>query len=116
MVPLRKLTLLPLYDCLYAWQATRPQLAGSASPRGLQRRGNSRLPDTAGDKLTNKTFVPYSIGYCHIDIAEVHTEEGQLYRFVAIDRASRMPMPSGLQRPARQGCAVSTPPDRRRAQ
>src|ERR687897_2098677 len=31
----------------------------------------------------------YPIGYFHIDIAEVHTEEGRLYLFVAIDRTSK---------------------------
>ena len=29
------------------------------------------------------------IGYFHIDIAEVSTEEGRLYLFVAIDRTSK---------------------------
>jgi hypothetical protein len=114
MVPFRKPTLLPLHDCLYAWQATRPHLTRSASPRGLQRPGNSRLPDTAGDKPTNKTFTPYPIGYCHTDLAEVHTEEGQLYRFVAIDRACTYAYANDLQRPARQGwrrsCATGSPP------
>src|ERR671912_1740522 len=31
----------------------------------------------------------YPIGFFHIDIAEVHTEEGRLYLFVAIDRTSK---------------------------
>jgi hypothetical protein len=31
----------------------------------------------------------YPIGYFHIDIAEVHTEEGLLYLFMAIDRTSK---------------------------
>ena len=31
----------------------------------------------------------YPIGYFHIDIAEVRTEEGKLYLFVAIDRTSK---------------------------
>lgn len=34
-------------------------------------------------------FRPYSIGYFHIDIAEVCTEEGRLYLFVAIDQTSK---------------------------
>ena len=32
----------------------------------------------------------YSIGFFHIDIAEVRTEEGKLYLFVAIDRTSKV--------------------------
>ena len=34
-------------------------------------------------------FKAYPIGFFHIDIAEVHTEEGRLYLFVAIDRTSK---------------------------
>jgi len=36
-----------------------------------------------------KRFKSYPIGYFHIDIAEVWTEEGKLYMFVAIDRTSK---------------------------
>jgi len=31
----------------------------------------------------------YPIGYFHIDIAEVQTEDGKLYMFVAVDRTSK---------------------------
>lgn len=31
----------------------------------------------------------YPIGYFHIDIAEVWTEEGKLYMLVAVDRTSK---------------------------
>jgi transposase InsO family protein len=55
----------------------------------LQRHGISRLPETAGDKPAKKRFKPYPIGYFHIDIAEVRTEQGKLYLFVAIDRTSK---------------------------
>src|SRR5262249_52784569 len=34
-------------------------------------------------------FKRYPIGYFHIDIAEVRTEEGKLHLFVAIDRTSK---------------------------
>ena len=34
-------------------------------------------------------FKKYPLGYFHIDMAEVHTEEGRQYLFVAIDRASK---------------------------
>ena len=36
-----------------------------------------------------KKFKSYPIGYFHIDIAEVRTEEGKLHMFVAIDRTSK---------------------------
>jgi transposase InsO family protein len=47
------------------------------------------LPDTAGDKPEKKRFKSYPIGYFHVDIAEVQTEQGKLYPFVAIDRTSK---------------------------
>src|SRR6266481_1958792 len=39
--------------------------------------------------VSKKTFKAYPIGYFHLDIAEVRTEEGKLYLFVAIDRTSK---------------------------
>jgi len=49
----------------------------------------SRLPDVDGDKPKRQKFKRYPIGYFHIDIAEVRTEEGKLHLFVAIDRTSK---------------------------
>jgi transposase InsO family protein len=43
----------------------------------------------AGEKPGKKKFKAYPIGYFHIDIAEVRTEEGKLSLFVAIDRACK---------------------------
>src|SRR5215203_6652666 len=51
--------------------------------------GMSRLPETEGEKSAKKRFKPDPIGYFHIDIAEVRTEQGKLYLFVAIDRTSK---------------------------
>ena len=85
----RRHTLLPLDDCLYALQSTLPQLTRSALHRCLQRHGISRLPEVEGDKPARKAFKPYSIGYFHIDIAEVSTEEGKLRLLVAIDRTNK---------------------------
>ena len=56
--------------------------------RLFQRHGISRLPDTNGAK-PKKKFKADPIGYVHIDIAEVRTEEGKLHMFVAIDRTSK---------------------------
>jgi transposase InsO family protein len=89
IVAFRKHTLLPLDDCLYALQATLPHLTRSALHRCLQRHGISRLPAMAGEKPAKKKFKSYPIGYFHIDIAEVRTEEGKLSLFVAIDRACK---------------------------
>ena len=61
----------------------------SSLHRCLKRHGISRLPDVGGDKPVRKKFKSYPIGYFHIDIAEVRTEEGKLYLFVAIDRTSK---------------------------
>jgi hypothetical protein len=85
----RRHTLLPLDDCLYALQSTIPRLTRSSLHRCFQRHGISHLPEVAGDIPAKQKFKKYSIGYFHIDIAEVHTAEGRLYRFVAIDRASK---------------------------
>lgn len=81
--------MLPLDDCLYALQATVPHLTRSSLHRYLQRHGISRLPETEGDKPSKQKFKAYPIGYFHLDIAEVRTEEGKLYLFVAIDRTSK---------------------------
>jgi transposase-like protein len=87
-VAFRKHTLLPLDDCLYALQASIPELTRSSLHRLFQRHDISRLPSLEGEK-TRKKFRAYPIGYFHIDIAEVRTEEGKLHMFVAIDRASK---------------------------
>jgi hypothetical protein len=88
-VAFRRHTLLPLDDCLYALQATVPHLTRSSLHRLFQRHGISRLPEVEGEKTSKKKFRPYPIGFFHIDIAEVRTEEGKLYLFVAIDRTSK---------------------------
>src|SRR5215212_468872 len=89
IVAFRRHTLLPLDDCLYALQATIPHLTRSSLHRCLQRHDMSRLPETEGDTPAKKRFKPYPIGYFHIDIAEVRTEQGKLHLFVAIDRTSK---------------------------
>lgn len=91
VVAFRKHTLLPLDDCLYALRATIPHLTRSALHRCLQRHGISRLPEVAGDKAAKQPFKRYPIGYFHVDIAEVRTEEGKLHLFVAVDRTSKYP-------------------------
>ena len=70
-------------------QPTIPHLTRSSLHRCLQRHGISRLPEVEGDKPAKKKFKTYPIGFFHIDIAEVQTDEGKLYLFVAIDRTSK---------------------------
>jgi len=89
VVAFRKHTLLPLDDCLYALQPNIPHLTRSSLHRCLQRHGISRLPETQKEKAAKGKFKSYPIGYFHIDIVEVHTAEGKLYLFVAIDRTSK---------------------------
>ena len=89
IVAFRRYTLLPLDDCLYALQPTIPHLTRSSLHRCLQRHGIGRLPDVEGDRPQQKKFKTYPIGYFHIDIAEVRTEQGKLHMFVAIDRTSK---------------------------
>lgn len=84
----RRHTLLPLDDCLYALQATIPHLTRSSLHRLFQRHGISRLPHAEGEPERQR-FKAYPLGYIHIDLAEVWTEEGKLYLFVAIDRVSK---------------------------
>jgi len=84
----RRHTLLPLDDCLYALQATIPHLRRSSLHRLFQRHAISCLPTAEGSRPRRK-FKAYPMGYIHIDLAEVWTEEGKLYLFVAIDRVSK---------------------------
>jgi transposase InsO family protein len=88
-VAFRRHTLLPLDDCLYALQATIPHLTRSSLHRLFRRHDISRLPAIETDKSGKKAFKKYPIGYFHIDIAEVRTEQGKLYMLVAIDRTSK---------------------------
>lgn len=89
VVAFRRHTLLPLDDCLYALQNSIPHLTRSSLHRCLQRHGISRLLEIEGSKPARKKFRTYPIGYFHIDIAEVQTQEGKLYMFVAVDRTSK---------------------------
>ena len=82
-------TLLPLDDSLDALQASIPHLTRSSLHRLLQQHDLSRLPAMEGDKVGRKTFMAYPIGYLHIDIAEVRTEQGKLLMLVAIGRTSK---------------------------
>jgi len=92
IVAFRKHTLLPLDDCLYALLESIPHLSRSSLHRCLQRHEMSRLPDLKKESEPKKKFKAYPIGFFHIDITEIRTEEGKLHLFVAIDRASKFVM------------------------
>jgi transposase InsO family protein len=106
VVAFRKHTLLPLDDCLYALQATVPNLTRSSLHRCLQRHDISRLPDVEGDKPLKNKFKSYPIGYFHIDIAEVQTTEGKLYLYVAIDRTSKFAFVQLVQKTGRTSASA----------
>ena len=117
IVAFRRHTLLPLDDCLYGLQPTIPHLTRSSLHRCLERHGISRLPDMEGEKPKTKRFAAYAIGYFHMDIAEVRTEEGKLYLFVAIDRTSKLafaksagPTPMSGMAPHRSSQRSMSPP------
>jgi hypothetical protein len=75
IVAFRKHTLLPLDDCLYALQATIPELTRSSLHRCLEQHGISRLPEVeGGSKPGRKKFERYPIGYFHVDLAEVRVQ------------------------------------------
>lgn len=88
IVAFRSKSMLSLDDCLYALQETIPHLTRSSLHRCFKRHGVNRLPQSES-KPAKKRFKSYPIGYFHIDICHVRTDEGKLYLFVAIDRTSK---------------------------
>jgi transposase InsO family protein len=105
IVAFRKHTLLPLDDCLYALQATLPHLTRSALHRCLQRHGINRLPHLEAPAPGRQKFKSYPIGYFHIDLTEVRTEEGKLHLFVAVDRTSKLVLARLVANATRQTAA-----------
>lgn len=79
----RSTVLSPEEEAVSALQPTIPHLTRSSLHRCLQRHGISRLPDVKGDKPAKKKFKSHPIGYFHIDVAEVRTEQGKLHMFEA---------------------------------
>ncbi len=103
-VAFRRHTLLPLDDCLYSLQATIPHLTRSSLHRLFQRHDISRL-SIETEKTAKKAFRAYPIGYFHIDIAELRTEQGKLLMVVAIDRTSKFAVVELHERVSRQTAA-----------
>jgi IS30 family transposase len=84
----RRKTLFPLDDCYIALKSHIPALSRSNLHRCLKRNGLSRLPE-GKNKPAKKLFKKYEIGYFHIDICEVRTEERKVYLYVAVDRTCK---------------------------
>ena len=105
VVAFRKHTLLPLDDCLYALQPSLPHLTRSSLHRCLQRHGISQLPQMEGEVSAKRKFKSYPIGFFHIDIAEVRTEQGKLSLLVAIDRTSKFAFVEVHEKVARRTAA-----------
>ena len=74
---------------MYALQESIPHLKRSNLRCLFQRHRISRLPKAEDKNKEKKPFKEYPPGYFHIDIAQVNTEEGRLYMFVAIDRTAK---------------------------
>ena len=104
-VAFRRHTLLPLDDCLYALQPSIPELTRSGLHRCFARHGISRLPKAGDDGAGKKRFKAYPIGYFHLDIAEVRTEQGKLHLFVAVDRTSKFAFAQLHEKAARRVAA-----------
>ncbi len=88
-VYLRWTTKLSLDDCLYSLKESIPHLKRSNLHRVFHNKGISTLPKEENKTRETKKFKEYPIGYFHLDIAHVNTEEGRLYMFVAVDRISK---------------------------
>ena len=85
----RRITHLALDDCFVALRDQIPALSRSNLYRCLRRNGLNVLPKEETEKRPVQKFKDYPIGFVHIDIAEIRTEEGKAYLFVGIDRKTR---------------------------
>ena len=66
-----------------------PQALGPA-PLFATPRHQPPAPQRGAGRNQKKKFKDYPIGYLHVDFAEVRTEEGKQYFFIAIDRTSKL--------------------------
>ncbi|MEQ1484883.1 MAG: hypothetical protein ABL913_04840, partial [Methyloglobulus sp.] len=81
---------LPLDDLYLVFKPRIPKLSRSNLHRCLQHHGLSRLPiGEDGRAPKRKASKAYPIGYLHVDITGLRTEQGKHYLFVAVDRATK---------------------------
>jgi len=85
----RRVTKLPLDDVFVALKDQITTLSRSNLYRCLRRNGLGTLPREKTEKRPVKKFKNYPIGFVHVDIAQVATEEGKAYMFVGVDRKTR---------------------------
>ncbi len=76
VVAFRRRTLLPMDDCLYAFQLSILHQTRSALHHCLLQNGISRLPDVEGDKPKRQRINLYAIGFFHMDIADLTDRRG----------------------------------------
>ncbi len=85
----RRVTKFSLDDIFIALMDEIPKMTRSNLHYCLQHHGLSRLPKEDVGQKEKKNFKEYYYEYVHIDISEVHSEQGKAYMFVAIDRATK---------------------------
>ena len=87
-IVLRKQEHLSLDDLMGHLLETSPKLSRSALHRCLQRHGISRQPTTHVPRRRGK-FEETTLGFVHIDSAEMKISNGKQHMFVAIDRVTK---------------------------
>ena len=87
-IALRKQGHLSLDDLMGQLLETAPKLSRSALHRCLQRHGISRQPVTHLPRRHGK-FEETTLGFVHIDSAEMKISSGRQHMFVAIDRVTK---------------------------
>jgi IS30 family transposase len=85
----KRVTKFSLDEIFCALQDKIPALSRSNIYRCLRRNGLNKNPPEFSEKRTTKDFKDYPIGFMHIDIAQVYTDNGKAYLFVGIDRKTR---------------------------
>lgn len=80
---------LSLDDLLIVFQPRMPALKRGNLHRCLQHHKLSKLPPEECVEKEKKRFKTYEAGYLHIDITQLHCDEGKYYLFVSIDRATK---------------------------
>lgn len=101
----RKKTELSLDDCFIALTDFIPKLTRSNLHRCLKRHGLSVLPKH-DEKPKRDKFKEYEIGFFHIDICQIQTEEGKCYLFVGIDRVTKFAYAEVYSHQTAQNAAV----------
>ncbi len=86
----RRISKFSIDDVFICLKDKIPKLSRSSLYRCLKRNNlNKRPKEEVPKNRIKKKFKAYEIGFVHIDIAQLYTNEGKVYMFVAIDRKSR---------------------------